>query len=329
MDLARPAAPALVPPPLPRLLTARSVTEAEHLAALADDLTTVRPGVLATTDPEAPAAIARRDLVLARVAAALSALDSAFWFSHETAAVLHGMWTYQLADRVHLTQLYPPQVKREADSWDHRYRVTRHWTALPERDRAVLDGLPVTTLERTAVDCARSLPLPAALVVMDCALRHGADRDLVARIVDESRGKRGVVQARWVLAYADAGAESPGESLARLRLLEAGLPRPETQVPVVTALGVRWIDLGWPDAKVGVEFDGEVKYTTLAGGDPQGVRRRERERQTAIEAEDWQLVRTGWPEIDAPHGFVVRVQRAFAARWHTVLPERIERPTTR
>src|SRR5690606_17763849 len=170
----------LVAPALPRLLTADTVGEAERLAELEDELLRLRPGIFATTDPNGSAAIARRDLVLARTAAAWANVDSAVWFSHETAAVLRGMWTYRLADRVHLTQLYPPQVRREDNSWEHRYRVTRHWTALPPRDRDVVGGLPVTSLERTAADCARSLPLASALVVMDCALHHGADRGLVA-----------------------------------------------------------------------------------------------------------------------------------------------------
>ncbi|MFC7879729.1 hypothetical protein [Isoptericola sp. NPDC057391] len=294
--------------------------EIEHLAEVDAELTRLRPGLYVPASPDRVEARARRDLVLARVAAAWSSLDSDVWFSHETAALLHGMWTFRLADRVHLTQLYPPQVRREDDSWDHRFLVSRHWTPLPERDRGEAGGLPVTSMERTAVDCARTLSFEAALVVMDCALRHGADRSLVRRILDESRGKRGVVQARRVLDLADAGAESPGETLTRCGLIEAGLPRPTTQIPVLTSLGPRWLDLGWPAAKVGIEFDGEVKYTELADGDPDRVRRRERARQLAIEAEGWRIVRSDWPDIDHPHAFHVRVRRALVGRGRLVLP---------
>ncbi|MCK9795733.1 hypothetical protein M1843_18465 [Isoptericola sp. 4D.3] len=293
--------------------------EVERLAEVDAELTRLRPGVYVPVSPGAVEARARRELVLARVVAAWSSLDSDVWFSHETAALLHGMWTYRLADRVHLTQLYPPQVRREDDSWDHRFLMSRHWTRLPERDRDEAGGVPVTSLERTAVDCARTLSFESALVVMDCALRHGADRSLVRRIIDESRGKRGVVQARRVLDIADTGAESPGETLTRYGLIEAGLPRPTTQIPVLTSLGPRWVDLGWPAARVGIEFDGEVKYTELADGDPDEVRRRERARQRAIEEEGWRIVRSGWPDIDHPHAFHVRVWRALAGRGKLVL----------
>ncbi|MFI2294102.1 hypothetical protein [Isoptericola sp. NPDC019571] len=321
MELARPAPPPLVPPTLPRLLTARSIPDAERIADLEDELVRVRPGLFTTTDPASPVAIAQRDVLLARIAAARAHLDSEYWFSLDSAAALHGLWTYRLSRRVHLTQLYPPQVRREDDSWDHRFHLTRHWTALPLRDRTLVNGVPVTTIERTAADCARLLSLPAALVVMDCALHHRADRELIARIIDESRGKRGVVQARRVLSLADAGSESPGESLTRLAVIDCGLPRPSTQIPVETTLGTKWIDLGWEEPKVGIEFDGEVKYTDLADGDPDAVRRRERERHEAIEAEGWNLVRNAWPDIDAPHGFDVRVRRAIAGRWR-LLPDR-------
>ncbi|MFP3712879.1 hypothetical protein [Puerhibacterium sp. TATVAM-FAB25] len=305
----------LVPPTLPTLLTG-TVAEAVDLLAAADEgFHRLRPGFYATSDPAAPPATTRRELVLARVAATYRTLASEYWFSHETAALLHGLWTYRLHDRVHLTQLYPPQVRRDDASYEHRYRLTRHWTPLPRRDRTTVAGLPVTSVERTAVDCARSLRPAAALVVVDCALRHGADPRLLEQLLDESRGKRGVVQARRIIALADPGAESPGESLARFLLVEAGLPRPQTQVRVRTALGDRWIDVGWPEARVGVEFDGEVKYTDLARGDPGEVRRREHERQAAIEDEGWRIERAGWSDVDEPKGYVLTVRRALRGRW--------------
>lgn len=312
--LRTPPAP-LVAPALPALLRASSMLDVERLAQRERELHRLHPGLAAVQDPDAAPAVARRDLVLARVAATAQRLTTQYWFSHQTAALLHGLWTYRLADRVHLTQLHPPPVRRERDSWEHRHRLTRHWTALPERDRDRISGLPVTTLERTAVDCARSLSLAAALPLMDCALRHGADDRVIAQILEESRGKRGVVRARRVLELADAGAESPGESLVRLALIEEGLGRPETQVRVGTALGDKWVDVGWPRARVGVEFDGEVKYGELAGGDPDGVRRRQAVRQAAIEDQGWRIERAGWDDVEDPGPMLARVRGALSGRW--------------
>jgi hypothetical protein len=308
----------LVPPAPPALLGAGGTVDVERLAVDDDTLLRVRPGVAIPMDPEAPPAAARQRLVLGRAIAAHHDAGYEHWFAVETAALLHGLWVYGMADRVHLFQLYPPAVRRDPSSWEHRHHVVRHWTALPARDRTVVGGLPVTSLERTAADCARLLRFDQALVVMDCALRHGADEAMIATILGESKGKRGVVQARRVLALADRGAESPGESLVRGALAEGGLPRAETQVRVTTARGEKWVDVGWPRARVGVEFDGEVKYGELAMGDPQAVRRAERVRHEVIEDEGWRLERAGWSDVvdlDARARFVARVRRALAGRW--------------
>ncbi|MEK8228183.1 hypothetical protein NKG05_22085 [Oerskovia sp. M15] len=85
-----------------------------------------------------------------------------------------------------MTQLANPSVRRDADP-----ATRRHWTALPERDQALLNEIPVTSLERTVIDCARSLSAPSALVVADSALRLGAEVRLLDQILDEAAGKRG------------------------------------------------------------------------------------------------------------------------------------------
>ncbi|MCL1869963.1 MAG: hypothetical protein FWF90_06065 [Promicromonosporaceae bacterium] len=280
-----------------------------------------RPGATTIAD-DAPFADARRQVILARVAACERTMATPHWYSFETAALLHGLWTFRLTDAVHLTQLVNPHIAREDDAITPRDQVVRHCTDLTEGDRTTVRGLPVTSLERTAVDCARSMRFPAALMTMDCALRHGADLRVVDRILRDAKGGRGVVQARQVRDLADPGSESPGESLVRGVLVEHGYPPPQTQARVTTALGDRWVDLGWPDAKVAVEFDGEVKYTTLAAGDPDGVRARERVRQAALEEVGWVVVRATWADLDEPAGFLGRLEAALHDRWH-LMPEEL------
>ena len=57
----------------------------------------------------------------------------------------------------------------------------------------------------------------------------------------------------------DAGAQSPKETWLRLLLIQAGLPRPQTQIPVRDEFGeaIAYLDMGWEDMKVAVEYDGE------------------------------------------------------------------------
>ena len=57
----------------------------------------------------------------------------------------------------------------------------------------------------------------------------------------------------------DAGAQSPKETWLRLLLIQAGLPRPRTQIPVRDEFGdlIAYLDMGWEDMKVAIEYDGD------------------------------------------------------------------------
>lgn len=55
----------------------------------------------------------------------------------------------------------------------------------------------------------------------------------------------------------DAGAQSPRESYLRLTLLDAGFPRPHTQIPVCTSQATYYLDMGWEDVMVAAAYDGE------------------------------------------------------------------------
>ncbi len=121
-----------------------------------------------------------------------------------------------------------------------------------------LAGLPVTTAARTAFDLARHAPLRTAVARLDALARATAitERD-VAAVADQHRFVRGLAQLRRAVALMDAGGQSPRESYLRLTLLEAGFPRPTTQIPVYTPQGIYYLDMGWEDVMVAVEYDGE------------------------------------------------------------------------
>ena len=82
----------------------------------------------------------------------------------------------------------------------------------------------------TAVEIARTLRRPRALATLDAALHVGACRaEELHKALKEQKGRRGIVKVRELIEYADARAESPMESEARLVFIDGGLPTPELQ----------------------------------------------------------------------------------------------------
>ena len=136
--------------------------------------------------------------------------------------------------------------------------MTRNETLLHD-EVASIGPVSVTTAERTAFDLARRGPVGHAVARLDALARatrlEVADVGALARRHPHVRGLR---QAQRVLDLTDAGAESPQETRVRLMLMSAGFPRPRTQIPVLGRDGLPryYLDMGWEDLMVAVEYDG-------------------------------------------------------------------------
>ncbi|MGV0794644.1 hypothetical protein [Mycolicibacterium sp. XJ1819] len=124
--------------------------------------------------------------------------------------------------------------------------------------------LPVTTRERTAFDLGRYLPREEAVARLDALMRvrEFAIEDVLL-LANRHSGARGLKSLRRVLPLVDGGADSPRETWLRLLYIDAGLPAPTTQIPVVDAKGrlIRMLDMGWEDYLVGSEYDGSRHQT--------------------------------------------------------------------
>jgi hypothetical protein len=135
------------------------------------------------------------------------------------------------------------------------YDMRLHSTELVD-----LDGMRVTTVERTAFDVARRGRLDDSVARLD-ALGNATrfTREDVLAIADRHHGARGLRQLRAALDLYDAGAASPKETWLRLLLIRHGFPRPQTQIPVLSPDGCRqyYLDMGWEDIKLAAEYDGE------------------------------------------------------------------------
>jgi hypothetical protein len=144
------------------------------------------------------------------------------------------------------------------------------------------------------VDCAREWPLEDAVVAMDAALNAEllSRRELTDAVLAESHWV-GVGDAARAANLADGRAESPLETLGRLRIVGSGLPTPELQVGIRDARGlVGRVDAWYEEAAVAVEFDGLVKYEAPRDGrSPARVLWEEKRREDRLRDLDIRVLR--------------------------------------
>lgn len=136
-------------------------------------------------------------------------------------------------------------------------------------------GVEFSTVERTAFDLGRRGPLGKAVARLDAlANATGFKIDDVSDLARRHRQTRGLRQLEAALDLVDAGAQSPKETWLRMLLINAGFPRPQTQIPVLGEDGYPryFLDLGWEDIMLTVEYDGDHHRTSR----PQFVKDAER-----------------------------------------------------
>jgi len=137
--------------------------------------------------------------------------------------------------------------------------------ALAEDEITYVGRLPVTTRARTAFDLGRYLPRGEAIARLD-SLMHSQVFSIedVLLLAKRYRGARGLKALRAALPLVDGGAASPQETWLRLLYIDAGLPRPTTQILIVEGRGrlVRAADMGWEEYMVVSEYDGGQHQTS-------------------------------------------------------------------
>lgn len=194
------------------------------------------------------------------------------------------------AAALHGTKWIPADVPIElicANSRPPSGVLTRRCLLLEGETREI-GGRSVTTAERTAFDIGRRGALHAAVTQLDAlAAATGFKVDDVLDIARRHPRSPGLRRLENALELVDAGAQSPKESYLRLLLIEAGFPRPQTQIPVLSVDGmpVAHLDVGWEQYLVGVEYEG-MQHQTERGRYVYDVRRLEMLQQMG-----WLIVR--------------------------------------
>ena len=161
--------------------------------------------------------------------------------------------------------------------------------------RTVIDGLPVTTIERTVVDLAGTRSVAHIGAIVDdlvSASRLQLDAlEAVARSVAR-RGKPGSVTMRTVLEnrLGIDRSESELERRGRRLIADAGLPLPHAEYPIPWAPHRRFDD-AYPSIRLAIEWDSIRYHGTLESFDVD----RERDRLSILH--DWRLIRFTWKDV--------------------------------
>ncbi|SPT53074.1 Uncharacterised protein [Actinomyces bovis] len=309
------------PSPLPKILLQAS--SAQTIRAKTPGILRLLPGCYYQPQP-GPVWQQQQQLSLARCVAAAARNRHAIALTHESAALVHGLWVRSPEPDVHLafdahpghsrislpafqlSEVQPPIPSAPSRSGP---QLRRRFMQLTEDELVTVSGLRVTSWLRTAVDCCFDLPPQAAVTVVDSALRAllrpsrtrlrseeqtwtALRAELLKRVL--ARGPRkGSRRARAVAQAADPWSESPGESQVRLRAVALGLPplvsQHELRIRVRGQVRRFFIDLAWPGlgpgAGVALEFDGRSKY-----GSAQDLWD-EKSRQDALTNAGWKVLR--------------------------------------
>lgn len=189
-----------------------------------------------------------------------------------------------------------------------------HRGALASDEVQRCNGVLLTVPLRAAYDLACRLgpvDLVEAVVAVDALARAGGFPP--ARLLEfadrypRTRGRRLLSR---VVGSADARAGSPMETRLRLVLVLRGLPRPEVQFPVLDDARRRavWLDLAYPERKIGIEYEGADHCR------PERVLR-DAGRYTWLVDEGWRMYRfTKYEVYREPDQLAATIDRALSVR---------------
>lgn len=173
-------------------------------------------------------------------------------------------------------------------------------------------GLPVITAADAWCQLGATLPLPDLVALGDSLLpaRRRAGSTTIAELtaaVGRHAGKRGMRRVRAALPLVREGVDSRPETLARLALIDAGLPEPEVGGPVVLLDGRRiHPDLVYRQQRVAIEHDGDGHRTS------RWQWQHDVERYEALADAGWRVVRLTSVDLHpSPARLVARVRRAL------------------
>lgn len=207
--------------------------------------------------------------------------------SFESAAAWYGVDLPAPLRTLHVT------APRNRGRWCDRVTGIRlHRAAVKPADIVIVRGVRITAPIRTALDISRHCRLDHAVAIVDAYMRAGAftvEEFQAAALAALGPGR---LRIQTVASLVDPDSGSILESLTRVLLWRAGLPRPNSQHSFRSAHGwVGYVDFAWPDLKAILECDGYEFHTG------RGPFQKDRRRWSAVSVAGWHIAVVTWFDV--------------------------------
>ncbi|WP_298578815.1 hypothetical protein [uncultured Olegusella sp.] len=198
------------------------------------------------------------------IARALTEKHPNWVFCGPTAALAYGFEVpYWQLQKIHVTHL--KSCYRENQYICHHRYIPRMKNSL--QHPYIAAGIPVLSAAETLTQCLRMSNFADGLCIADSGLRAlNQTREWLLNEVNHVgfRQKR-IAQAKITASFADARAESGGESIARAHILELGFALPELQATIIDPISQATyrVDFLWTlstGQRIIGELDGQQKY---------------------------------------------------------------------
>jgi hypothetical protein len=179
--------------------------------------------------------------------AAVLAVGPGALLSYHSAGWLWGIWQGSPSP-FEVTAVVPRHHPAPIGIARHRARN------LVDLDRALVDGIPVTSVARTQLDLAWKLRGDGLPRLLARSEELGLlDLDAIQAVIERNRGHHGAKRLRYALAIYEPPIWTRSEFERRFveRLVAAGLPQPATGWNEVG----HEIDVYWPERRFGIELD--------------------------------------------------------------------------
>lgn len=192
--------------------------------------------------------------------------------SHLTAGVIHGLYLPYRLEELRALDLARPV----GDGQPRRKGVAGHILDIEPWDVDIVEGVPVTSVQRTLLDLAPLLSVDELVAIADqivCEHHRSFGREVFPRVklgelqayVAAHGGARGMSKLREAMELVRVGADSRPESNLRLIVFRSPLPNFEHNVEIKDEAGDGKVgpDLACEEYKTCAEYEGGHHLTAI------------------------------------------------------------------